>query len=82
MSKKSIYRCAIVFTDDRCKGQDGGNLFMRAETANNAAMDAISLFKKELAKNGFEGIAFQCEVHPSSEKECQEYKVGMRNRVN
>jgi hypothetical protein len=83
MKNESIYRCEITFTDERCKGQSGGNLFLRAKTANDAGKDAIYCFQQELAKNNYSGVAFEVAVFQSSEKQAAEYGKAMKNsRVN
>jgi hypothetical protein len=78
MMNKQVYRCAIVYTDPRCIDTDGGNIFFRATSPEEAGRGAKITMKEKLHQAGYpDDTLFQVEVYASSEDELAAYRMHM-----
>jgi len=76
----NIYRSTIVFLDNQFKNTPPSNMFIRAESLEQANSAAESIFKKSLIENGLTAN-FDCKTVLSSIEEAEQYRLSMSNKI-
>lgn len=74
-----LYRVTVVYTDERCKNQVGGNMLVNAESKEEAGEKGRKVFTDILKTNGFGNVTFDLEINKSSLDEAEEYLKNLKN---
>jgi len=79
---KKIFRTTISFTEKQYKETAPSNLFIRAESLDEANGFAIAIFKAVLKENNLVGAEFKAETLESSDEEATIYQKGLNSKLN
>lgn len=79
---KKMFRTTISFTEKQYKETPPSNLFIRAQSLDEANGFAIAVFKATLKENNLVGAEFKAETVESSDAEATAYQKGLNSNLN
>lgn len=79
---RQMFRVVISFTDKVFKNTRPSNIFLWADSSEQAIAACTDIFKTQLVQTGIPTANFKVDIFVSSEEEAKQYQINKNKTVN